>query len=271
MGGTWLQHPRQQPPLRWLELQTMPVHRTLSAGWHCPSLESSIAVAACICPCSPHKRLPSTWEPFRAQREKFLWQSPPTPPFILLTFPVGSGSSCTPLAVEHCSLGLSSCFHSQPPPECFRLWCPRQWYWWSVWLFLLCLPQSCYCAFLWGFEIPPLSCQLCGLLGCGFLSSFTAPSQECWSILVPFFLFSLSFVLFCSAQLCGGFLALFGSLRSSYQHSVDVLCKLFYSVIGFFWCVYDKRWAPHPTPPPSWSHLLLWLLTALDFIWGNWT
>ena len=50
--------------------------------------------------------------------------------------------------------------------------------------------------------------------GCVSLSSFTAPSQECWScVLIPF----LSFFLFsfCSIQLCGRFLALFGGIWSS--------------------------------------------------------
>ena len=65
---------------------------------------------------------------------------------------------------------------------------------------LLC-PRSSCCAFLGNFEVPPswqISPSIRWLPGCGFLSSFTAPSQECqfhpdsFSLLPPT---SFSFVL----------------------------------------------------------------------------
>ena len=70
-------------------------------------------------------------------------------------------------------------------------------------LSFLCPPQSGCCAFLQGFEVP-LS-QLASLSvrwpsGYGFLSSFIAPSQECWSPpdSFNFSLLSLSIFTFCS-------------------------------------------------------------------------
>ena len=54
--------------------------------------------------------------------------------------------------------------------------------------------------------------QLGKLLGFGILSSFTVPSQDC-----SFSLDSPLISYFCSTHLCGGFLALFGSLRPSFS------------------------------------------------------
>ena len=84
-------------------------------------------------------------------------------------------------------------------------WSVSGWYWSSVWLSLSAFPSSDWLLhFFWGFEIPLFpswsACQLGGLLACKFLSSFTAPSQECWfpfwcSFFFLFFLF-LFFLLF---------------------------------------------------------------------------
>ena len=54
-----------------------------------------------------------------------------------------------------------------------------------------------------------------GLPGYKFLSSFTASSQECWSCPESLFPSSLFFSPFSFPQLCGGFLALFGGVRSA--------------------------------------------------------
>ena len=154
-----------------------------------------------------------------------------------------------------CSLSLSS----QPLPERLRLcYLGVVVQKFSVALSLLCLPHSGCRDFLQGFEVPPswLSLhQLGGFPGCGFLSSFTFPSKECWSCPDSlFFLFSLSFFPFCFTQLCGGFLALFGDLRSSANIQL-MFCANHFTCTYFFWCVCGRRWVPHLTPPQSWSHL----------------
>ena len=77
-----------------------------------------------------------------------------------------------------------------------------------------------------------------GLPGCRFFSSFIAPSHECWFCPDSFF-FSLPSLFFplCSAQFCGGFLPLFGGLRSSARPLVPIILH----VEGFFlMCLLDK-------------------------------
>ena len=109
-------------------------------------------------------------------------------------------------------------------------------------LSLLCLPQfSCwrFSPRLWG---PSISADLIRWLpGCGFLSFFTAPSQECWFLFFPLFSFSL-FSPFCSTQLYGGFLALFGGLRSYARFSRSSV-QIALHVDGLFWCVGERWWA----------------------------
>ena len=95
-----------------------------------------------------------------------------------------------------------------------------------------------------------------------FIYSFTVPSQDCWSCLNSFL-----FLIFSLSQLCGGFLALCGDLRSSSSiqqifcsnHST---CKCFF----FFWYVCGRRWKPHLTPLISWSLLLFVVFFFLFFI-----
>ena len=136
-------------------------------------------------------------------------------------------SSHTPLAVVHGSLAPSEFFHtvnasplyfpslqvSVPSPQTsvsgsgapgggtnhlsFSLLCPL---------------QTSYCTFFQGFKDASPSRLIYlsgGLPRCRFLSTFTAPSQECWSC--P----DSSFFFFCATQLCGGFHALLGGMRSS--------------------------------------------------------
>lgn len=89
-----------------------------------------------------------------------------------------------------------------------------------IFLSLLCLPQSncCVCPGTLGlpFHLSWAFLQLRGLRGSRFLSSFTAPSQECWSLpdSLLFSPFSLSFS-FCSTWLSRGYLALFGGVGYS--------------------------------------------------------
>ena len=92
-----------------------------------------------------------------------------------------------------------------------------------VWaaLSLFSPPQTSCFFYFQGFYVTPLSWLISPLVRgppyVRFLSSLTAPSRSAGPILISFFLLSLSllFFLFCPTQLCGGFLALFGSLRSS--------------------------------------------------------
>ena len=70
----------------------------------------------------------------------------------------------------------------QPLPKHLSLWCPVVVQMICAVLTLLCPPQSRCCTFLGDFVVPPsqlISQQLGGFPGCVFLSSFTAPFQEC--------------------------------------------------------------------------------------------
>ena len=86
----------------------------------------------------------------------------------------------------------------------------------------LCPPHPRGCALLRGSEVSPLhhrqSPPAKGLLVCGNLSSFMAPSHWCRSR--PYSLVSCFF--FCPTQVCGEFLA-FGRSEVFCQHSVGVL------------------------------------------------
>ena len=82
--------------------------------------------------------------------------------------------STQPTLVFSLELTSGACLSAQPPPEHLRLWRGSA-------FSLPCPLQFSCCAFLWGFEVP-LSWVIFpsrGFPGCGFLSSFTAPSQEC--------------------------------------------------------------------------------------------
>lgn len=107
--------------------------------------------------------------------------------------------------------------------------------------------------------------QLGGFPGCGFLSSFTDPSQEweCWShpdSLFFFFFFNLLSLFFPPLfyPVTWRISCPFWWFKVFCWPSEDVLCELFYMQI-FFWCVCVRRWAPHLTLLPSWSCLLTWL------------
>ena len=160
-------------------------------------------------------------------------------------------SSCAPLAmVLHFSVhdtplpSPSSCFHTanpsplpetdlrslslstQPLPERLRLWCPGRWYQWSPQrscCFALLSPAAAlFCQALRSLRLSRSHCWFSSFPGSGFLSSFTAPSPGVlvWSHPDSFFSL-LSLFSFCLTQLCGGFLALWGS-EVFFQHSVDV-------------------------------------------------
>ena len=164
--------------------------------------------------------------------------------------PPGFPQLCsTPQSAAHCSLAPSGCLHTanpsplpgtdlwslslsaQPPPEHLRLWCPGavvQMI--CVALSLLRPPQSTCCAFLCSCEDPlsrPISLSG-GFPGCGFLSFFTAPSQECWSHSDSFFPLSpcLFFLLF--YQVMWRVSCPFWRFQVFCQGSVDVLCESFY-------------------------------------------
>lgn len=182
--------------------------------------------------------MPCIWEPTRAQRNIFLWRSYsssscPSPkrhlssPVDLGLFPYSLPRlwCSVPPPVVHCLPRPSGCPHTaslsplpgtdlwslslraQPPPTCLRLWFLGQRYQWSVRLSLVfSLLSLAVALFSQGFEVPlHLSRpphQFGDTPGCGFLSSFTAPSQECCSC--PdflYFLFSLSRPLFFSPLL----------------------------------------------------------------------
>ena len=118
------------------------------------------------------------------------------------------------------SLSLSALL----PPKGLRLCCLGQWYPWSLRLshcFALLSPAvALFSAALRSLHLIWSPCQG-GSEGCGFLSSFSGPSQECWS-------HPDSFSPFCSTQLYGGILALFWSSKVFCQLSVGVLCESFY-------------------------------------------
>lgn len=81
---------------------------------------------------------------------------------------------------------------------------------------------------------------------CGNLASSTAPSHEHRSYLDP-----LVFLSVCAIQLFRISLPFWKS-EVFCKHSVDVLWELFCMKMGVF-CVCERRWAPHPISPPSWS------------------
>ena len=205
-----------------------------------------MAVVICICPCSQCSRCTTIWEPDLIQKKMFLqWSHPSSshpPQQWCLVSPVGPGPlpHCTPQPQAHCSPAPSSCFHIANPSTLPKLtsaptWVsqalvPRPWYWWSV-QHSLCFSLLWPAAVLLSEALRlPLTwlISLSGIPRCGFLSSFTVPSQECWSHPDYFFLFSFFFS-FCFTQLCGGFLALFWRSQAFCQCSVDVLFESFYT------------------------------------------
>ena len=131
------------------------------------------------------------------------------------------------------SLSLSTL----PLSESQRLWCPGRWCHWSLRLsrcFALRIPAA---ELLWGFEVPT-----------SLLISSVRWLPRVWvpflfhtslsGVLVPsWFLSSLSlfFFPFCSTQLCGGFLALFGGVKTLLpvfsRCSVQIVL---HEVLGFF-------------------------------------
>ena len=119
---------------------------------------------------------------------------------------------------------------------------------------LLCPLHPCCCALLCGSEAsptPPTSCphEWRGSLVCGNFSSFTAPSQKCWSCLYSFV--SVSSFFFCPTQVPWGFLAfgeVWGLLPAFNRCSVRVVPH----VDVFLMYLWGGRWSPCLTPPPSW-------------------
>ena len=90
----------------------------------------------------------------------------------------------------------------------------------------LCPPHLCGCALLRGSEASPLLCHpqsppVKGLLVCGNLSSFTAPSHWCRSH--PYSFVSVFSFFFCPTQVCGGSFLPFERSEVFYQRSVGVL------------------------------------------------
>lgn len=139
---------------------------------------------------------------------------------------------CSP-APTHCSSLPSGCFHtSNPSPPRTELSVPSPTWGSQAILSWVVVPMVSLCFALLSAAAAPFSkalrfpfctgwpaCQLGGLPGCGFLSSFSAPSQDSWSCPVSFFVFSFFlFFSFSSTQLCGEFLLLFGSLKVFCQH-----------------------------------------------------
>ena len=115
----------------------------------------------------------------------------------------------------------------------------------------LLFPTQCsFCIFLCGFEIS-LFCPISlseGFPGYKFLSSFTAPSQECQSC--PDSFLSLSFFLL-SYPVMWNVSFLFCRFKVFCQSSVDVLCKSFYMQMGFFDVFMGEGEMPYLTPLPS--------------------
>ena len=123
-------------------------------------------------------------------------------PGTLLPTPSGYFHIATPIPLPRTDLWKLS-LRTQSLPKCLRLRCLGMVVPWSLLLSLYFPPQFGCCAFLWCFEVPLClscsPCQLGGLQEYRFFSSFTAPSQECWSHPDSFFslLFpSLFFLLF---------------------------------------------------------------------------
>ena len=77
--------------------------------------------------------------------------------------------------------GLS--LSNQPPPKRLNLWCLGQWFRWSVQLLvcfsLLSPAAELFLVTLRSLHLSWSPCQLGSFPSCGFLSSLTAPSQEC--------------------------------------------------------------------------------------------
>ena len=100
-------------------------------------------------------------------------------------------------------------------PKNFRLWFLAWCCWWSV-HFSLYFTVLSPAAVLFSVTLKSLHLYwsphcLGGLQWCGFLFSFTAPSQDASPVLILF----LSLSLFSSTQFCQEFLALFGGLSFS--------------------------------------------------------
>ena len=116
------------------------------------------------------------------------WRSPPQP--VAYHFPTGgtlllSSSGCPHRASPSPLLGTdlqSLSLSTQAPPERLRLWCPGQWFRWSVWLSLcsavLSMAAVLFSVTLRSHQLSWSFCQLGGFPGCGFLFSFTAPSRD---------------------------------------------------------------------------------------------
>ena len=135
-----------------------------------------------------------------------------------------------------------SCLRAQQPPKHLRLWCPR-----VVEstlcaaLSLLCLPQSGCCVFLWGFEVPVYFQLISVSLSCPPMVQIPFLFHRFLSgVLVSydaffFFLFSLSLsfsLLF--YPVIWRVSCLIWRFKVFCQHSVGVLCELFYMPIFLF-------------------------------------
>ena len=225
MGGSWLQCCPGWQFLRWLGLQVVPVHGPLVMAlpahfWSLRWLQQFAPVACARGAPPPPKSL-------HMHRERCSYGSP-TPPLLslphngaLLLLRAQASSSwavvlCSPACrallpspsgyLHTANLGLSPALISEPwvsAPSPFLsisgCGIQEQWYWWSVQL-SFCFAILSLSAVLFSdalrFPICPgwCLCQLGCFPGCGFLSSFTPPSQECWFHPYSFiFLNSLSF------------------------------------------------------------------------------
>ena len=128
-----------------------------------------------LLPCFSCQPRPSPWFPLP-------WHSTPQP--IAHHFPVHGTSLLSPLGCSHTANPsplprtdlVSLSISTQPPPKHPRLWCLGQWcrYLCGSHSTLSSFQLLCFSWQLWG---PSILADLPGR-GCGFLFSFTAPSQE---------------------------------------------------------------------------------------------
>ena len=288
VGGAWLQCPPLNLPLRWLEPQVVPVlgpqvvvghthHWNLRWLWWfaptacrpCKNALLYLAHAGGAVTHSLHKRGPLLHPPgvcTHAEKNipivvhhSFSWLpqqqhlASPAGPDLLLGF-----LSCgTLLPALDALLPGPSYWPPEPESQCPAPFQASQAVVsWEVVLIvcealsLLCPPQSSCCDFLWGFEVPPsylisLSVRWLPRLWVPFLFRSSLSGVLVLSWLFPF----------CSTHLCGGFLALYGGLRSS--ATIQYMFHVNHSTCrwGFLWCVCGIWWAPQLIPPPSWSCL----------------
>lgn len=134
------------------------------------------------------------------------------------------------------SLSLST----QPPPKHPRLWCPGQWFRWSVRL-SLCFAVLSPAAML--FSATLRSTDSADLSSVRWLPRTWVPfllhSSLLEMLVLSWFLFSF-FFFFCYTQLCQEFLALFGGLSSSASIQLMFCVSRFTRKCVFLMCLWEK-------------------------------